>query len=87
MIKYENVLKIKFELNDIKVLRNGWGHEWLPSVWDSGEIDSVQYETPGRLTQRSMILRGDWLSAVWDSGEIDSAQYDTAGLIFDEKFD
>ena len=28
-------------------------------------LDSPQYDTAGRSTQRSSILRGDWLSAVW----------------------
>ena len=26
--------------------------------------DSTQYDTAGRLTQRSFIMRGDWLGAV-----------------------
>ena len=33
--------------------------DWLPAVWYCGEIDSAQYHTAGRLTLRSMILRGD----------------------------
>ena len=63
----------------VKVLRNGWGHEWLPAIWYCREIDSSQYDndTAGRRTRRSMILRGDRLSSVWYCGETDSAQYDT----------
>ena len=32
------------------------------TVWYCGEIDSVQYDTAGKLTLHCMILRGDWLT-------------------------
>ena len=51
------------------------GHEWLPAVWNCGEIDSPQYDTAGRLTMRSFKLWGDLLGAVSYCGEIYSAQY------------
>ena len=49
-----------------KMLRIGYG---LPRVMS----DSLQYDTPGKLTPRSMTTWEDWLSAVWYPG----AQYDT----------
>ena len=52
---------------------------WLSSP---GVIsNSPGYNTPRRLTPRSMIPWGDWLRAVWYLGEIDSAQYDTSGRL------
>ena len=60
-----------------KFFRNGC---WRPGVMS----DLRGSHTPGRLTQRSMIPRGDELAGVWDPGEIltqiltnDSPGYDT----------
>ena len=60
-------------------------------TWDRDprEIDSAQYDTPGRLTCQGIIPWGDFntniltndspVPRVWYPGEIDSAQYDTQG--------
>ena len=42
--------------------------------------DSLQYDTTGILTPRSMILREYWLPAAWYFGNTDSPQYDTTGI-------
>ena len=34
--------------------------DWLSAVWYPREIDSAQYDTPGRLTQHSMVPGGDF---------------------------
>ena len=36
------------------------GHKLLPEVAYPGEIDSVQYDTPGRLTHQDIIPQGDF---------------------------
>ena len=74
-------IEVKLVLKDLIRLEDliESSFHWLPGVWYPREIDSAQYETPGRLTLRSMIPRGDWLCAVCNPGEIDSAQYHTPG--------
>ena len=62
------------------------GHEWLTRVIYPGEIDSEQYDTPGRLTCRGMQPRGNWFAEVCNPREIlwtiifhDSPGYHTLG--------
>ena len=43
-------------------------NKWLAGVRYSGEIDSAQHDTLGRLTLCSMIPHGDWLCVEWYPG-------------------
>ena len=37
----------------VKVLRNGWGHDWLPAVWYCGETELSQSKKT-RITRRNL---------------------------------
>ena len=57
-------------------------------IWLSGgmilhpwEIDSLEIYTLGRLTHRSIRLRGNWQTGLLCSGEIDSPEYSSPGRL------
>ena len=54
-VQGENIMS-----KNINWLLTPQGHKLLPEVAYPGEIDSVQYDTPGRLTHQDIIPQGDF---------------------------
>ena len=82
LVPARKIIQVKHELYLEDLIESSL--HWLAGVWYPGEIDSAQYDTPGRLTHRGIIPCGDfnrnfntWLAGVSYPGEIDSAEYDT----------